>query len=135
MSFPLKSWMFCHCHRTSTFFYLEGSEMWTFCHMSPGNTFWLVLWEVDKMSQWSKSSRRKLLKVAVTSKRVVGLKKLSKNTPFRYPLSDLSLPNLHVEKQSKRDNVTRSSLVKLSCNFNKVSVPLSDIVVLGYLCP
>jgi hypothetical protein len=43
--------------------------------------FWLVLQGVDKMSQWSKSSCIKLLKVAVTSKPVVELENNRKNTP------------------------------------------------------
>jgi hypothetical protein len=85
-STPPKSRTFCHCNRTSTFFYLDCDRTSTFAlkrnvdvlsqvtweHLE---ALWLVSQRVDKMSQWSKSSRGKLLKVAVASKRAVGLEK------------------------------------------------------------
>ncbi len=62
--------------------------MWMFCHRSPGThleAFRLLSRGVDKMSQWSKSPRGKLLKVTVASKRAVGSKKELKKHPLYTP--------------------------------------------------
>jgi hypothetical protein len=81
---PPKSRTFCHCNRTSTFFYLDCDRMSTFAPKRNVNVlsqvtgdhleaFRLFSREVDKMSQGSKSPRGK--QVAVASKWVVGSEK------------------------------------------------------------
>jgi hypothetical protein len=63
------------CDRMSTFALKRNVDVLSQVPGDHLDTFGLVSRGVDKMSQWSKSSCVKLLKVAVASKQAVGLEK------------------------------------------------------------
>jgi hypothetical protein len=63
------------CDRASTFSLKQNVDILSQVTRDHLEAFWLGSGGMDKMSQWSKSSRGKLLKVAVASKRAVGLEK------------------------------------------------------------